>query len=132
MASRNLLTLNGQALTDHGRTFNDHMDKREVANELANGTIKKYIKGGAYKDIFSVEWDWIPSLAANTFDIYAARDAIRTIAYLGTTMTLVVANSIGGTETYTVWVEDYTEDLLKRDFVGGDFHWNLKLELREQ
>lgn len=130
MASRNLLTLNGTALTDHGRTFNEHLDKREVAVELADGTVKKYIKG--YKKIFSMEWDWVPSTAPKTFDAYAARDFIRHAASQGTTFPFVVVNTIGVQETYVVWVEDYSEDLLKRDFVGGEFFWNIKLELKEQ
>src|SRR5690349_1906318 len=97
MAFNNMISLNGQELTDQGRIYTETLDKREVVVELASGLIKKYKK--AYKKVFNIEWDWVPSDTPSTFDTKGARDAIRAAASTGSTMTLIVRNSILSSES---------------------------------
>lgn len=129
MAYANLISLDGVELSDHGRKFDESLDNRMVENELASGAKRRYPK--AQKRKFSFTWTYVPSASASTTDGKGGRDAIRGKAYLGTSMVLVIRNSAGGSENYTVFVESYSEKLIRRNFVENEFFWDIDLELVE-
>lgn len=128
MAFNALIVLDGNTLTDDGRTFSTDRDERAVEIELAGGNVKKYIK--SEKKIWQLDWDWLPSLDANTSDNNSARNTIRTIAMAGDPIILNIQYP-GGTENHTVFVDDYDEEVLRRDPVQNETFYNVSLTLKE-
>ena len=117
-------------ITDQGRTFSEGRDERAVSNNTANGTIKKYII--AEKRTWSLSWSYIPQLSTDTYDEKGARDTIKALAMIGDPITLRVRNSYGEEYVYTVWIEDYDEKVVRRDFVTNIFLYDVNLSLKEQ
>jgi hypothetical protein len=130
MAYENLIVLNGLEITDQGRTLNESREERAVAVQLANGNIKKYVMGEKHR--WSLAWTWLPHSAALTHDGYAARDSLRALAYTGNSYTLTIKNTVGQTNSYTVFIESYEEELVRRDTVNNQFFYNVSIELMEQ
>lgn len=124
-----LLFLDGLGLTDQGRTFSADRDLRHVQNELANGSLRRYLKDSRKK--FSVEWKMLPSLAASTWDQMQGRNYLVSKAHLGTQMVLLVRYPTGGDESYNVFIESYQEKLIRRREIDGDFFWDVSLEMVE-
>lgn len=118
-------------LTDQGRSpVSVQRDERSVIVELASGKRKKYIKG--IKHIFSMEWKWLPSDDTNTIDGFAGRDSlVANFAESGNTHTLIFRDEIGGSDTYTVFVSDYTENLIRRS-PNEEFFWEVAMTFEEQ
>lgn len=130
MALSNLVSIGGTEFTDDGRSFSEGRDERAVSVELASGKIVKYIK--AEKRVFTVSWEFLPQTSAYTSDHKGARNELRSICYTGATTTVVVRNVIGGSETYTVFVEEYSEAIQRRDPTTGNILYNVNISLREQ
>lgn len=130
MAYANFMAIDGVEITDMGRTFTKDREERSVMVELANGTMKKYIKG--IKTVFNFNWEYIPNLAVDTHDGKGARDAL--IAKNdGITHTLALRETPGGAATnYTVFVTSYTEEILRRDFPGGRHLYRVSMTFTEQ
>lgn len=118
-------------LTDQGRSPVEVVrDERSVVIELASGKKKKYIKG--IKHTFSMQWTWLPSEDANTIDGYAGRDTlVANFAESGNTHTLIFRDEIGGSDTYTVFVSDYSERLVRRS-PNEEFFWEVSISFEEQ
>jgi hypothetical protein len=141
MALQNFITLgetgNTQyALTDQGRTFSMSRDERSVPVQLASGLIKKYFMAVKYS--FSLEWSYLPGDSSQTYDKKYARNMIEELSrYTADTLTLTLQRTSGGVPTgaqtsYTVWVENYSEDIIRRDYASNSIWYNVKLDLKEQ
>ena len=126
----NLMSLDGIEITDHGRTCSENREERAVSVQLASGKIKKYVMGE--KKNWTLTWTWLPGSAALTTDGFGGRDSIRALAYGSDTYTLVIRNSNGIIDTYTVFIEDYSEELVRRDLINSQFFYNVSLTLKEQ
>lgn len=125
----NLIKLDGTELTDESRqALQETRDERSVVIELATGKKRKFIKSIARK--WDISWDNVAESASNTVDGFAGRDEIRAIAQSGETMTLLIQDGRNATETYTVFVESYDEELLMRR--GSHFRYKVSLSLEEQ
>jgi hypothetical protein len=131
MAIQKLLTLDGTELSEHGRTFNQDRDERSVIIELANGDQKRYIKD--IKQVFSISWNYLPDNDALTVDARAGRETLKSFVTTGNNYTLDVYD-IANTSTisYDVFVEGYTEKLLRRDAGAGQYFWEISLQLVER
>jgi hypothetical protein len=130
MALSNLVSIGGVEFTDDGRTYSEERDERAIPVELASGKIIKYIK--AEKRTFQIGWTHLPQTSTYTSDQKGARNQLRPICYTGNTTTIIVRNAIGGSETYTVFVENYSETLLRRDPITGNLLYDVSISLREQ
>lgn len=130
MALPNLISLNAVELTDQGRTFSQSKDERSTSVQLANGLIKKYFTAVKYS--FSLSWTMLPNTAAQTYDKKGARNEIKTLAETQSVLTLIVRSPIGSSTTYDVWVENYSEDIIRRDYVSNTIFYEVKLDLKEQ
>lgn len=130
MAYENILSLNGVEFTDQGRTLSESREEVSAPVQLANGTVKKYII--AIKKRWSISWQWLPNLSSLTYDEKGARDQLRAIAYAGNTFPLIMRNTYGETTSHTVWVENYSEELIRRDTINGEYFYNVTVELVEQ
>jgi len=125
-----LVKLDNTDLTDQGRTFDEKRDERAVENVTAKGTIKKYII--AEKRTWDLSWAMLPQLASDTYDEKGARDTIKALAMVGDTVTLWTRSSYGEEYTYTVWIENYSEKIVRRDFVSNIFLYDVSISLKEQ
>lgn len=118
-------------LTDQGRgPIERSRDERFVSVELANGTRKRYVK--SVKHTFSTEWSYLPDDSTCTIDGYAARDTMVTL--FGddeNSHTLRFFYENGSYEEFTVFVNSYTETLVKRDPTSGIFIWTVAVEFEE-
>ena len=108
----NLISLNGVQLTDEARApLQTEKDDRHIEVELANGAKRRYIKGVYRK--WTITWENVSSSAAYTVDGFGGRDEIFTQAMLAGSMPLRITDGIYD-DTYTVFVESYSETLLQR------------------
>ena len=130
MALSNLVSIGGTEFTDDGRTFSEQRDERAVAVELASGKIVKYVK--AEKRTFQLDWQMLPLTDVYTSDRKGARNDLRPICYAGNTTTLVLRNQSGSSETYTVFIENYSENIERRDPTTGNILYNVSITLKEQ
>lgn len=125
-----LITLDGIRLTDQGRTpLEVSRDERSIEVELANGDLKKYVKG--VKKTFSMTWAWLPDSDDDTIDGHAARHTIASnFASSGNSHELMLEAEDGFVEMYIVYISSYSETL-KRRTPNGAF-WDVSLELKEK
>lgn len=130
MPYENILTLNGIDFTDQGRKLSESREERAVSVQLASGRTKKYILGEKHR--WSVSWEWMPNSSENTYDGKAGRDLLRPLAYTGNTYGLIIRNSYNNPQTYTVFIDSYTEEVIYRDNINGEFYYNVTIELMEQ
>ena len=129
MAVANLIQLGGYEFTDQGRTWSEQREEKFVEVELANGNIVRYVK--AIKHKWTLDWKWMPNAGSATYDNKNARDILWNLVQQGTTLSFVLRRNIDLTaSTYTVFVDTYSEDLIRRD--SGIYYYNVKLELKEQ
>lgn len=125
-------------LSDHGRSpVVETREERAVDVELANGSIRKYVK--AVKHTWSMEWVWLPDQDSDTVDGKAGRETMRgmfSVSNSGQPFTLTFRDraSTGGTttRTYTVFVASYSDDLIRRDVASGKYFFDCKVSFREQ
>lgn len=130
MAFPSLLVIGGLEITDDGRTISTDQDKRVVDIELANGNIKRYKK--AYKRKCSLSWTWMPGNSNVCSDKKGGRDALFYIVSNADPVICQLRYSDTDIITMTAFVEGYTEECLRRDFVTGTSYWNIKMSLKEQ
>jgi hypothetical protein len=130
MSLPNLISLGGYELTDQGRTLSIARDERSIAVELAAGLTKKYFKAVKYS--FSLKWTQLPSLSTQTYDRKEARNTLKVLSDTQTVLPLIVRAPIGTTQTYNVWIESYSEDILRRDYISNAIFYEVSLELKEQ
>lgn len=125
----NIMSLDGTALTEESRQpFSVALENREVVVELANGAKRKYLKGTFRK--FNINWENVAKNAATTVDGFGGRDEIRAKAFTGGSLELVVTDGID-TDTYTVFVDSYSEELLQRRAYADGYRYNISLELSQ-
>ncbi len=130
MAFASLLVINGVEITDDGRTITDNTDMREVTVELANGDTKKYRK--AVKHNFSLSWDWLPGINTINSDLKVGRDALAYLVAIGGPYICQVRYTDDAVVTFYAWIEDYKEELLRRDTVSNTVYWNVSFGLKER
>jgi hypothetical protein len=122
-------------LTDQGRTFDSAKDERAITVTLASGLIRKYFLPVKYT--FSIAWSTLPNRSALVFDGKGARDAIKDLVDSQQLLTLTVQRASdgspkGATTSYDVWVESYTEKILRRDAKSNSIWYDVQLELKQQ
>ncbi len=109
----NLVKLNGVELTDESRApLQEERDLRSVPIDLASGKIRKFIKGLRHK--WTITWDNVGESASQTVDGKGGRNEVRAIAQIGDTMTFVIQDGRHTAETYTVFVDSYTDSVVMR------------------
>lgn len=117
-------------LTDQGRTFDEPQDQRKVDVELASGNLKRYIK--AKKHTWTFTWDWCPTDSSNTYDGFGGRDDIKNFAEEKQSLVMSLLNHPSNpAQSFTVFVENYDEKMLRRDYTMQEHFWNITLELKE-
>jgi hypothetical protein len=125
------LSLNGQELTEQGRTISDSISLNASDVELDEGMRKRYVKDSKRK--FSFKWEYLPSLQAHTIDNRKARDYIKNLA-LTTRAKIPMSiklDPLKPAESVYVFVEDYSEELIRRDITTGCDYYSVSLSVEE-
>jgi len=125
------LSLNGQELTEQGRTISDSISLNASDVELDEGMRKRYVKDSKRK--FSFKWEWLPSLDAHTIDNRKARDYIKNLALTTRVKIpmLIKLDPLKPAESIYVFIEDYSEDLVRRDIASGCDYYSVSLSVEE-
>lgn len=126
-----LIKLNTTTLTDESRgPLKEDRDERSVKLTLASGRIRKYIKGIRRK--WDVSWENVAMDSSNTIDGFAGRNEIRSLAQSGDTLTLTIQDGRNTDETYTVFIDSYTDEVVMRQGPGEMFRYSVKMSLIEE
>jgi hypothetical protein len=92
---------------------------------------KRYVKDSKRK--FSFKWEYLPSLQAHTIDNRKARDYIKNLALTTRAKIpmLIKLDPLKPAESIYVFVEDYSEDLIRRDITTGCDYYSVSLSVEE-
>lgn len=126
----NLVQIDSTDLTDESRSFSEDREERSVVIELASGAKKKYVKG-IFKT-FQIDWDNVAMSSADTVDGFGGRNEIRALAPEGAVVSLVIQDGRNAEETYSCFVNSYSEEVLQRRGLGDQFRYRVSLALEQQ
>ena len=127
----NIIRLAGVNLTDESRgPLQEARDERSIEVALASGKIKKFVQQVART--WSVSWENVGMSADETIDGFGARNELRSIAEGAGAIELVIQDGRNAPETYTVYIDDYDEEIVMRQGPGQMFRYKLNLSLKER
>lgn len=126
-----LLSINGQEITEHNRKFTSTIEQSGSDIELSRGKLRRYIRKN--KRVFTLNFTYLPSIVDHTVDGRKGRDYLNSIALSRGTVTISIKMSPeDGFETYTCYVNNYTEKLVRRDIQSKCAYYDITIELGEQ
>jgi hypothetical protein len=131
MTVLSFLSLAGQAITEQGRSISDSVDVGSNPVELLSGTSKRYIKTN--KRTFTFKWEWLPSLESHTVDNRKARNYLKDLAFT-TRSKILMSIKLDHNETAEniyVYINDYSEDLVRRSPQTGCDYYSVNLTVEE-
>ena len=124
------LSLDGYEITEQGRTVNDTISMGATPIELDNGTSRRYVKKN--KLAVSFKWDWMPSLQSHTIDNRKARDYVKQIGFSRSKVLMSIKlHPTDPVQTMYVYVNDYSEDLIRRSPQEGCDYYTVTLSVEE-
>jgi hypothetical protein len=130
MAIEHLIKLNGEEITEHGRKFDGGTTINASNIELNNGNKRRYIKNN--KNIYNLNFTYLPSLQNKTIDNRKARDYLYSIARTPSSVSLSIKLDPEKEFYNTVaYVESYSETLIKRDLSTQCSYYDVQLSLVE-
>lgn len=119
------------AITEHARSFSSEVQQSGSDVQLARGRIKRYVKRN--KRTFSISFRYLPSLSDKTVDGRGGRDSIHELAQTrGLVYLLVKLDPNNGYESYTCYINSYSESLLRRDLENACSYYDINIGLEEQ
>lgn len=109
-----LLRVNGSALTDHNRQpVSVDPQRIETRQRMANGTMRRYFV--ADKRTFSVTWNDLPTLDAQTVDGFFGAASIENLYNTQTgAVTLGISPASGAEVNYTCMITSFNKTISKR------------------
>ena len=126
-----LISINGQEITEHNRKLSLAVEQSGSDVELARGKIRRYIRKN--KSNFSLSFTYLPNTTDKTVDGRRGRDYLNSIANIrGTVSVSIKMSPETDFETYTCFVNSYTEKLVRRDISSGCAYYDVSIELSEQ
>jgi hypothetical protein len=124
------LSINGQEITEQGRKVSDSYNFGASDVELDSGINKRYIKKN--KRIFSFQWEWMPTLQEKTIDNRKARDYVKQIAFSRNKAQMTIQlHPSDPSESFDVYVNDYSENLIRRSPQEGCDYYSVSLTVEE-
>lgn len=136
---RTLLILDGKPLTNHQRELDVSLSPVFIENSNWNNKRTRYYKRATSsgRKTFAIKWGNLPNAMDNTVDQRHGRDYIHSIAEDPDSHELKIINQNEDgltpyTETtYTVFVKDYSETLVRRYLSEGVYLYECNLTLEE-
>jgi len=131
MTILSFLSLDGEELTEQGRKMTDSVNVNASEIELDSGVSRRYIKRN--KRSFTFTWDWLPSLQSHTIDNRKSRDHIKSLVFSTRAKILmdIKLDHQEDVESIYVYINDYSEDLIRRDPVNGCDYYSATLTVEE-
>jgi hypothetical protein len=133
-----LIYLDGMPLTEQNRKYDMTISPIFIENKNWNNTKSRYYKrSDDGRMTFKLAWSWLPNDRNNTVDKGFARDYIKNLANDLDAHVLKIIQygenpeDIFNEEEYTVFITNYTEDLIRRDLVSGTYFWDCSLDLEQ-
>lgn len=125
------LSLNNEEITEQGRKMTDNVVVNASSVELDNGVTRRYLKTN--KRSFTFQWDWLPSLESHTIDNRKSRDYIKNLVFTTKNKILmeVKLDHNEESELIYVYINDYSEDLIRRDPTTGCDYFTVSLTVEE-
>ena len=126
-----LVVLNGQEITEHGRLFSGGMTTSASNVELLNGNKKRFIKNA--KNTYSFSFTYLPDMPEKTVDGRKSRDYLLSIARAPSSASLSI--KLDPSEPFyntTVYVDSYSETLIRRDIPNQCAYYNVEISLKEK
>ena len=113
MAIISFLSLNSQEITEQGRELSDTININASEVELDSGSKRRYYR--SIKRTFSLQWQWLPSLQNKTIDNRKGRDYLKSLTGIADKITMTIKiDANDDAETIDVYLQSYSEDLLRR------------------
>jgi hypothetical protein len=126
-----LVSINGNEITEHNRKFTSTVEQSGSDVELSRGKIRRYIRKN--KTTFSLSFTYLPTSTDKTVDGRRGRDYLNSISNIRGTVTLSIKMSPDSDfETYTCFVNSYTEKLVRREISSACAYYDVTIELGEQ
>ncbi len=125
-----LVVINGEQITEHGRTFDLNYRFNSVDLDLANGNKRRFIKKN--KNVYSLSFRYLPTKQEKTIDGRKARDFLYNLAKTPSSATLSI--KLDPSEPFyntIVHVNSYTETLIRRDLPNQCAYYDVSITLTE-
>ena len=125
-----LCKLNNRVLTAHNRKLSISVNYAYDDVQLLSGNMRRFLRG--VKQSFQLDWQFLPSKVDKTVDGQYGRDYLQGLVGNRQLLEFFIQdkpNDAGA--TYTVFVESYNEDLVRRELNTGTHFYNVSLVLRE-
>jgi hypothetical protein len=125
-----LVVLNGQEITEHNRIFDGGFRINSESVELANGNKRRFIKNN--KNSYSLSFQYLPNSHTKTIDGRKARDYLLQLARTPASVSLSI--KLDPSEPFyntTVYIDSYTETLVRRDIPNQCAYYNVNMSLIE-
>jgi hypothetical protein len=131
MSIISFLSLNGTEITEQGRTISDSVSVSSSEVELDAGITKRYIKTN--KRRFSFKWEWLPTIKEDTIDNREARNWLKnlTLTTRGKVLMNIQLSPVDASESFYVYITDYSEDLIRRDVQRACDYYSVSLSVEE-
>ena len=125
-----LVKLNGFEITEHNRKFDGGTAISANDIELINGDKKRYIRNN--KSLYNFNFTYLPSLQTHTVDGRRGRDYLYSIAMTPASVSLSIKlNPEEDFYTTTVYVESYSETLIRRDLTSQCSYYDVTISFKE-
>jgi hypothetical protein len=131
MTILSFLSLNNQEITEQGRKISSAVNFGASEVSLDSGISRRYIKTN--KRQFTFTWDWLPSLSSQTIDQRKSRDYLKELAFsFKNKMPMKIKlDHEDDAEIFDVYINEYSEDLLRRDIQSGCDYYSVSLTVEE-
>lgn len=125
-----LVVINGEQITEHNRTLDSLYKFNSVDLDLANGNKRRFIKNN--KNIYNVSFKYLPNKQEKTIDGRKGRDFLYDLARTPSSLSLSIKldPSLPAYNT-TVYVDSYSETLIRRDIPGQCAYYDITMSLSE-
>lgn len=125
-----LVVINGHEITEHNRRFDQNYKMNSSDVELANGNRRRFIKNN--KNTYSLSFSYLPDKQTRTIDGRKARDFLFQLAKTPSSASLSI--KLDPAEPFyntTVYVDSYTETLIRRDLPNQCAYYDVSITLAE-
>ena len=126
-----LVVINGEEITEHGRLFSSSMATSASNVELLNGNKKRFIKNA--KNVYTLSFQYLPDHPERTIDGRKARNYLLSVAKTSSSASLsIILDPAEPSYNTVVYVESYSETLVRRDIPNQCAYYNVEISLKEK
>jgi len=130
MSIVNLITINGEPVTEHNRAFSSSEIMTVNDIDLASGLRRRFYKDN--KKQFQFNWKYLPNKQSKTIDNCKSQEYLFNISNIRGTVTMLIQTLPNGSyDQFTCYVDSYSETLIRRDFSSQCSYYDVSLTLVE-